>query len=221
MACDLLFATSMTHPHRAFLLPFLVSMAACVPQVVVDQNDPGDGGGGSGGSGSGVSTAVGGSGGGPQAAVAMTRAQLDVLWDEYWANQTGSTGVSTGSGGGDDLDPNDLFVLISDLGASCQSPTTELSCGGHWSVSLAIPPVLQQVGVYDLEDPLLQLYSYMSETGQPYSPDPQDCSFGGGSLGSGTLEILSITPDAIHIRLTADSFFDADPSGEYSASRCP
>lgn len=148
----------------------------------------------------------------------MTRAQLDVLWEEYWKNQPSVTTVSVG--GSADLDPNDLFIRISDLGASCSSPMTKLSCGGHWELSLAIPPELQAVGTYDLEDPRIMAYSGMSETGVPYS-SPDDCSWGGGSIGSGTLEIVSITANEIEIVVTMDSFWDADPSGVYRAPRCP
>ncbi|WP_437523084.1 hypothetical protein WME79_33295 [Sorangium sp. So ce726] len=155
-------------------------------------------------------------------AVALTRAQLDVLWDRYWESQ-GDVGGSTGSGGGDGpaLDPNDLFLHASDLGVSCGSPTTRLTCGGHWELSLALPSAYQQVGVYDLEDPALIAYSYMSETGEPNSPRPDDCSGGGGSFGPGTLEILSIDEAEVRFRLTMGSPWDTDPSGEYTAPRCP
>ncbi|WP_437732459.1 hypothetical protein [Sorangium sp. So ce1335] len=163
-------------------------------------------------------------GGGPGdalPAVALTRAQMDVLWDEYWANQddigTGSTG-----GGATELDPNDLFLRASDLGVSCGSPTTKLTCGGHWSLSIVLPSAYQQVGVYDLEDPALVQYSMMSETGEPYSPRPDDCPWGGGSFGPGTLEILAIDEAEVRFRVTLDSsIWDADPSGEYTAPRCP
>ncbi|MGK3988691.1 hypothetical protein WME99_36945 [Sorangium sp. So ce136] len=154
-------------------------------------------------------------------AVALTRAQLDVLWDEYWESQ-GDVGSSGSTGGGDvELDPNDLFLRASDLGVSCGSPTTQLTCGGHWQLSIALPSAYQQVGVYDLEDPELIRYSMMSETGEPNSSVPDDCPWGGGSIGRGTLEILSIDEAEVRFRVTLDSFWDSDPSGEYTALRCP
>ncbi|WP_437586700.1 hypothetical protein [Sorangium sp. So ce1000] len=152
-------------------------------------------------------------------AVALTRAQLDVLWDQYWESQ-GDVGTGSGSGGAA-LDPNDLFLRASDLGVSCGSPTTQLSCGGHWQVSIALPSAYQQVGVYDLEDPALSIYSFMSETGELNSPQPDDCPWGGGSFGPGTLEILAIDDAEVRFRLTMGSFWEADPSGEYTALRCP
>lgn len=201
-------------------LPVGLVLAACGSQV----SDGGgfiQGSGGGGGEGNQGTTGTQGAGGSSATpAVAMTRAQLDVLWDAYWAENGG--GTSSSSSGGAPLDPNDLFVQISDLGTSCGSPTVELSCGGHWSVSIGIPPALQQVGVYDLQDPLLSMYSSMSETADASPGDPADCGWGGGSMGPGTLEILSITSDAIHFQLTMEPFvFDADPSGEYTAPRCP
>ncbi|MGK3968448.1 hypothetical protein WMF38_30240 [Sorangium sp. So ce118] len=154
-------------------------------------------------------------------AVALTRAQLDVLWDEYWENQGDvESGVSTG-GGEAELDPNDLFLRASDLGVSCGSPTTKLTCGGHWQLSIGLPSAYQQVGVYDLQDPGLILYSMMSETGEPNSSVPDDCPWGGGSIGRGTLEILAIDEVEVRFRVTVDWFWESDPSGEYTAPRCP
>ncbi|XYH97732.1 hypothetical protein ACMHYB_59930 [Sorangium sp. So ce1128] len=159
--------------------------------------------------------------GGTLPAVALTRAQLDVLWDEYWESQ-GDVGTSGSTGGGAaELDPNDLFLRASDLGVSCGSPHTHLTCGGHWQLSIALPSAYQHVGVYDLDDPELTRYSSMSETGQPNSSRPDECSGGGGSIGPGTLEILAIDETEVRFRVTMGSFWESDPSGEYTAPRCP
>ncbi|HTN87900.1 MAG TPA: hypothetical protein VL242_29675 [Sorangium sp.] len=209
------------------LMPLL--LAAC--DVTIIDGGSNDGGATdpvepSGEGGSAGHAGCGGSGGGadpgePLTAVALTRAQLDVLWDEYWASQ-GDVGTSGSTGGGDvELDPNDLFLRASDLGASCGSPTTHLTCGGHWQLSIALPIAYQRVGVYDLEDPELIRYSMMSETGEPYSSLPDDCPSGGGSIGRGTLEILAIDEAEVRYRVTLSSFWDTDPSGEYTAPRCP
>lgn len=214
-------------------LPFLllpVLLAACGNYVVQGGGDEkkaheGTGGnagnGGTGGTGgAGGNTSSSGSNPDPGLiAVALTRAQLDVLWDEYWANHDPS-GSSSSVGGGPALNPNDLFLRASDLGASCDSPSTDLTCGGHWQLSIALPPEMQQVGVYDLEDPAILAYSYMSETGEQNSPNPEDCPWGGGSLGAGTLEILSIDENEVHFRVELE-YWNANPSGEYIAPRCP
>jgi hypothetical protein len=164
----------------------------------------------------------GGSGGGAAlTAVALTRAQMDVLWEQYWESRGDITGSSGSGGPAPELDPNDLFLRASDLGVSCGSPTTDLSCGGHWQVHIVLPTAYQQVGVYDLNDSVIGLYSSMSETGQPYSPQPDDCPWGGGSFGPGTLEILAIDSAEVRFRLTMGSLWESDPSGEYTAPRCP
>ncbi len=175
-----------------------------------------------GGSGNGPSSSTGVvPGDGDALAVALTRAQNDILWEEYWSTHDPSG--SSSSGGGGNLNPNDLFLRLSDLGASCQSPTTELTCGGHWQLSLVLPPALQQVGVYDLESAELTAYSYMSEMGQPNSPAPEDCPWGGGSTGPGTLEILAIDETEVHfkVQFAGGGIWSSDPSGEYTALRCP
>ncbi|MDI1449627.1 hypothetical protein [Polyangium sp. 6x1] len=203
------------------LLPVL--LAACGNYVVEGGSDDTANAGLSGGGGNTGNS--NGTGMGPSnpalVAVAVTRAQQDVLWDEYWANHP--VGGSSSSGGGDDLNPDDLFLRVSDLGASCDSPSTDLTCGGHWQFSVALPPALQQVGVYNLDSPELTAYSYMNETGDQNSPDPEDCPWGGGTIGSGTLEILSIDDTEVRFRIevTGGAFFSTNPNGEYVAPRCP
>ncbi|MEO7328272.1 MAG: hypothetical protein ABI193_06825 [Minicystis sp.] len=196
----------------ACLVPLFLT--ACTAQVIGGTSGLNEGGGGSGGGG-------GGAGGAAQMAVAMSRAQSDVLWDQYWATHDGDSGSSSGTGG-DGLDPNDLFLLVSDLGASCGSPITEIGCGGHWNLALILPPTFQQIGTYNLDDPALVQYSSMSETGAPNSNVPDDCSWGGGSLGTGTVEILALDASEVRFRITMnDGIWESDPSGEYTAPRCP
>ncbi|MEJ7734603.1 MAG: hypothetical protein WKG00_36085 [Polyangiaceae bacterium] len=151
-------------------------------------------------------------------ALANTRAQIDVLWEEYWEQHGGDSGSTSGSSGGTPLDPNDLFLRAADVGVSCGSPTVELDCGSHWQVTLVLPPALQQVGVYDLSSDALVQYSSMFETGPDDGPE---CWAGGGSLGAGTLEITAIDATHVDFVLTLDEAFDSDPSGTYSAPRCP
>ena len=152
---------------------------------------------------------------------ALTRAQIDVLWDTYWASH-GSRSGGTGGGPTPDLDPNDLFLQVSNRGVVCSLPTVELPCGGHWSATFVLPPALQQVGVHDLQSSALSQYSSMSESGPLYSADPNDCGHGAGSLGPGSLEVLTIDATQVRFRLQLESpFFDTDPSSVYTALRCP
>jgi hypothetical protein len=188
-----------------------LALAACTAQVVL----PGGEGGSGGSSGSGTTDPVG------SASVAMTRAQSDAAWAAYWASHGGEPGSSSASGGGG-LDPNDLFLRVSDLGVSCGSPTTDLPCGGHWDMTLVLPSGSQKVGVYNLEDPALEQYSVLSETGAPNSTVAGDCPAGGGSLGSGTVEIVFIDETQVKFQLTVTNpLSDSDPSGMYTAARCP
>ncbi|MDC3960259.1 hypothetical protein [Polyangium jinanense] len=210
---------------RLSFLVLPVLLAACGNYVVEGgsddnaKNQNANGTSGSGGNGGTGGNGTGGDSDGPDSlAVALTRAQLDVLWDEYWANHDPS-GSSSSAGGVPELNPDDLFLRISDLGASCNSPTTDLGCG-HWQLSIALPPALQQVGVYNLDSPELLAYSHFSETGEPYSPAPDDCSFGGGTIGAGTLEILSIDENEVHFRIDAE-YWGEKANGEYIAPRCP
>lgn len=150
-------------------------------------------------------------------AMALTRAQRDALWEE----ENGGDTASSSSAGG--LDPNDLFLMASDVGVSCGEAYVDLPCGFHWSVGIGVPPALQAVGVYPLDGAELSQYSLRSETSalhdDPQGPD--DCAVGFGPL-SGTLEILAIDETAVHFRLTvSDDLWDTDPSGEYVAPRCP
>ncbi|WP_437676940.1 hypothetical protein [Sorangium sp. So ce131] len=200
----------------SFDLPDLANGGAHDPP---DPNDPpGEGGsGGAGGGGGGDSSPL-------TAAVAMTRAQRDELREEYYENlasETGSAVSTSAAGGGSELDPNDLLLHISDVGESCNIYITHLPCGGHWQLRFALPVAYQQVGVYDINDPALR--GFVLEAGEPYSPAPDDCGKGGGTLiQSGTLEILAIDSAEVRFRLTSeDLFLGGNPSGEYTAPRCP
>jgi hypothetical protein len=204
---------------KRLALAFAVFALACTNKVKVVKPD------GTGGSGSTTTTTTSGPSGGGQTvpAVANTRAQMDVLWDEYWKKQMqmSGSGVTTSTGSGEQLDPDDLFLRLSDLGVSCASPTVDLSCGGHWQMSIVLPKVAQAPGTYELSKPPLNQFSYFSETGKANSPAPDDCSFGGGSVFAGTLEISSIDAKQVHFRISGAKAFDTNPDGEYTAQRCP
>ncbi|WP_129353975.1 hypothetical protein [Sorangium cellulosum] len=218
--------------HTTLLLIPLASLllAACGP-VIIDGTPtddigqpvaPAHDGGTDGCSGEGGSDG-GGEPGPTTLANAMTRAQSDALWDEYWAQQEVQSGSTGGGGTAPELDPDDLFLRISDVGVTCDSPTTHLTCGGHWKVNFIVPTAYQQVGVYDINAPGgIGVTGNFFETGEPYTPGSEDdCAQGGGTLWQGTLEILAINDAEVRFRLDVGSFGDADPSGEYTAPRCP
>jgi len=150
----------------------------------------------------------------------MTRAQNDILWEEYW-NENDKSGTTVAAGGTPTLNPNDLFLMFSDMGASCDSPTVNVPCGNHYRVTIVLPPALQAVGVYDLKSPEITFYSSTWETGPLDSTGPDGCSQGGGSILGGTLEILSIDASEVHFKVELDPFWDTNPDGEYTALRCP
>jgi hypothetical protein len=161
-----------------------------------------------------ASTATGSGGSGPLPAVANTRVQMQVLWSKTTSGgPTGATSSSTGSG-----DPNDLFLRISDVGVTCSSPSTTLTCGHHWSLIIIVPPIAQQIGKFDLAK---LLSSSFSVTGVDSPQSPGACMQTNGAL-SGTLEIVSIDKKAAHFHVSASApIGGVDPSGDYSAPRCP
>ena len=175
----------------------------------VDEQDDGDG----------DTQDDGGGGDGDRAsAVALTRAQIDALRD---AEPETNTVTATTGGNLPALEPADLFLKISDLGAACDEAYTQLSCGGHWSLSIALPPEYQAVGVYELGDSKISQYSMMSETTESYST-PEDCGWGGGTIGEGTIEVLAIDEGEVRFRIDMQStFLEVNPNGEYTAIRCP
>ncbi len=190
----------------AVLLLGLASLAGCGTTVV------GGGGANEGGGGQAASSTGQGLGGSTSTAsapampaMAITRAQLEVLLED------------SGYGSGGSFDPDELFLKLSDIGVSCGEASVLLPCGFHWSVSISLPPALQAVGVYDLESP--QITAGKSETSELHEDpiDEEDCSWGGGGI-SGTLEILAIDDSSVHFRLTvSNSIVETDPSGEYVA----
>jgi hypothetical protein len=174
---------------------------------------------------------TGGTGGGANPedlaqATAMTRAHRDALADAYWeqvASETGSV-VSTGTGGGIEPDPNEIILEVSDLALmACDIYPVRVPCGGHWKLSFTLPAAYQQVGVYNLDDPAL--HGSVFETFESYDSQPDSCGMGGGTFfgfASGTLEILAIDDAEVRFRLAVEgSPMERDPSGEYTAPRCP
>jgi len=149
---------------------------------------------------------TGGQGGAAVDGIALLYSQFPV---DPGTGGTGNSSVATGGG----PDPNTLFVLISDPGASatCADPYS-YPCDNHWQVSVGIPPAYQKVGTLQLSDP--QFLSY-------YSISLTCNSGGGGSFDSGTMEILSIDATQVTVRFQNTDTFDIDANGDHVASRCP
>lgn len=139
---------------------------------------------------------------------------IAIRYSEIPTSNPGS-GSSSSSGGGSGPHPDTLFIKISDQPVACNDPHAAQECGGHWRVSIGIPPALQVPGVIDLASP--EVLSYSSATGPGSGAD---CWFGGGSFMEGTLEILSIDADKVVVRLENTWTYDFDANGEYSAMRC-
>ncbi len=130
-----------------------------------------------------------------------------------------TTGGSGGSGsGGGELDPGTLHVTLSDQAYVCADPEAQLQCGGHWKVSIVIPPEFQSPGTYNLIGQ--DVHGFGIETGDEGN---QDCSFGGGSFDA-TLQIFSVDDNVVEGRLCNVNPFFLVPvpslEGSFSAPRC-
>ena len=127
---------------------------------------------------------------------------------------TGDTSAASGGGG---LDPNMLFVFISDHTVACSDPFAVPECP-YWQVSLGIPTDLQKPGTYDLASPEFSYSGY--SVSQP-NIDAPDCWGGGGSFWEGTLQITAINDDKVAGVLSGTPAFDFDANGPFTALRCP
>jgi hypothetical protein len=130
---------------------------------------------------------------------------------------TGSTGTTTGQGGsGPGTDPDTKFVILGNAPLTCDDPYRYGVCD-RWRVSIGIPPALFKPGVLDLDR--TDIVSYHSIAG----PDRGggDCYFGGGSFSDGTIEIVSISPTDVVVRLKDTFLFEVDADGVYHAAPCP
>lgn len=125
---------------------------------------------------------------------------------------------STGGGDGGQVDPGTIFVTLTDQPLVCMDPEASPQCGGHWGLTIAIPPELQSPGVYSLLGQ--DVHGNAFETG---NEDGQDCSLGGGSFDA-VFEILSLDESTVEGRLchVKPFFSNQVPSleGSFSAPRC-
>jgi hypothetical protein len=145
-------------------------------------------------------------------AIAMLRSQLPTP-----TPPDGSSGVTT-TGGGPDQDPNALFLFVSNVAQSCGDPFAALSgCSmPEFQVTIVLPPALQAVGTYPLDQ--------IATAGMSEPESGGVCSGGGGSYWDGTIQITAI--DATHVELTlagtTELFIGSGKTanGAYSAKRC-
>ena len=143
--------------------------------------------------------------------IAYTQSQVPPMPPE-------NTVTGSGSGGGE-LDPGAIVVKLSDNQALvCADPEALLQCGGHWQVSIVIPPEFQSPGTYNLLGQ--DVTAFATETGNEGN---QDCSFGGGSFDA-TLQIFSVDDNTVEGRLCHVNPFFSVPApsleGSFSAPRC-
>lgn len=115
-------------------------------------------------------------------------------------------GLTTPSG-----DPNALIVFVGDDGVTCDEPYGWSECGSHWSFMVTLPVGLQQPGTYGLApDPdgtHAATYGFATGSGSGHAGD--DCSFGAGTVQSGSIEVTSLDDHEVKGHLHADSI---DPS---------
>lgn len=146
------------------------------------------------------------------ATLAYTYAQLPP-----WEPEPGDTGF--GSGGDDPgIDPDTLYLRLSNKVATCSDLEGGLGCGAHWELSIRVPPAYQVPGIYHLAGP--QVFGTVMETG----PDEGGTCWGGGGTINGTLEIISVDDKEVKARLChvdvdlLENVSNLD--GSFSASRC-
>lgn len=126
---------------------------------------------------------------------------------------------SSGTTGGEPIDPDTLYVRLSNQVATCADPSAGIECGNQWEVTIRIPTAFQTPGLYHLAGPAVT--GTAMETGAEEEPDV--CAFGGGTF-SASFELISVDDKAVVGRLCHIEwpFFDnkVDLAGSFTASRC-
>jgi hypothetical protein len=146
-------------------------------------------------------------------AVANTWAQMKVLHQQFCTE----IGAPPDCGYTPTVLPaaEDLFLRFSDLDVSCDAPTVQFTgCESHWYVRMYVPVSAQQVGTYDLGTSAV--HAGFDET---FAGD--GCASVMGRLAVGTVELTTIEAARVDFVLDADPPYAANPSGTYSALRCP
>ena len=118
--------------------------------------------------------------------------------------------------GGAAADDDDLVLRFADSGpAACNDAVVALvGCEPHWYVEIILPVSAQHVGVHDLSS--AEVKGSINET-----LGGEDCTGSLGHLGGGTVEVTAIDDTRVDFVLDVEQPTANDPSGTYSAARCP
>jgi len=126
---------------------------------------------------------------------------------------------SSGTTGGEPIDPDTLYVRLSNQVATCADPNVGIDCGHQWEVTIRIPTAFQTPGLYHLAG--TDVTGTAMESGE--AEDPDACPFGGGTFGA-SFELISVDENEVVGRLCHIDwpFFDnkVDLEGSFTASRC-
>ncbi|MBZ5712186.1 hypothetical protein [Nannocystis pusilla] len=126
---------------------------------------------------------------------------------------------SSGGTGGEPVDPDTLYVRLSNQVATCADPNVGIECGNNWEVTIRIPTAFQTPGLYHLAG--TDVTGTAMETGAEEEPDL--CSFGGGTF-SASFELISVDAQEVVGRLchVDGPFFDNNVNleGSFTAQRC-
>jgi hypothetical protein len=172
--------------------------------------------GGTGGVGGGTDVPPGTGGGGNGG----TAKVYDAFSYEFATNAGGfgEGGGGVGGGGNPDGPTGEYLVYGSGFGIpTCNHAFGSGACGG-WTVVLHLDDeALLTPGTLNIGDPGLDIYfSESSDNGMPDS-----CSGGGGGgFKQGQLEILDVSQNQVHFKVSGVSLLDFDGNGEFTADRC-
>ncbi|MDC0675612.1 hypothetical protein [Nannocystis radixulma] len=126
---------------------------------------------------------------------------------------------SSGGTGGDPVDPDTLYVRLSNQVATCADPNAGIECGNNWEVTIRIPTAFQTPGLYHLAG--TDVTGTAMETGPEDEPDL--CAFGGGTF-SASFELIAVDGQEVVGRLCHVDwpFFDNNVNleGSFTAQRC-
>lgn len=126
---------------------------------------------------------------------------------------------SSGGTGGEPVDPDTLYVRLSNQVATCADPNAGIECGNNWEVTIRIPTAFQTPGLYHLAG--ADVTGTAMETGPEDEPDL--CAFGGGTF-SASFELIAVDGQEVTGRLCHVDwpFFDNNVNleGSFTAQRC-
>lgn len=116
-----------------------------------------------------------------------------------------------GSGGGTEIDPDTLLVVITTGPDDCDDPWAALACG-QWTIHFSLPPGTEP-GSYAL---FPDLNGGTTATGP--ADEIGECWWGGGTL-EGTVELTAVEGTVVG-RIHDAQSFDFDANVEFSATLC-